>query len=860
MDYCRRLDLGDLALGTGVAVPDPRYALPGTEPRYAPDRAFDTTHIRLAIDLDLRTRSARAACTTTLTAFHDSARELGFDAVGFRDVRVYGATGRRLRHRYDGRKLTVSLPRPLAAGEAAAVRVEYRVVRPKLGLYFVAPDRAYPTRPRQVWSQCQDEYARYWFPCHDAPHERTTTEMLATVPEGFVAVSNGRLVARRRAGRRRVTWHWRLDTPHSPYLVTLAVGRFRELRDAWRGIPITYYCEHGREDDTRRAFGKTPKAMAFFSRVTGLRYPYAKYAQVAAAEFIYGGMENTTATTQTDTVLHDARAHLEVEPMATGLMAHELAHQWFGDLLTCRDWSHAWLNESFATYFDALFVEHDRGRDAFAHEMWQNARAYLEEDKERYRRPIVTNVFRTPSDLFDRHLYEKGACVLHMLRYVLGEADFGRAIRRYVRIHRRSASVETADLVVAIEEATGRNLRRFFDQWVFKAGHPEYRIAYWWEPRARRAHLVVRQTQKTGDDVPLFAMPLEVELVWGRRAADRRRVRESVEAKEHRFTYRLPREPELVRIDPEHWLLGTFQVTLPLACWAAQLRGDPHPIGRIAAAQALGRLGSAEATALLAAALRRERVWFVQGEIAAALGQIRSPAALTALVRAARVGDPRVRRPVVRALGEFRSPWLLPVLARLAREDPSSFVAAEALRALGRARDRSVTPVITRALREVDSWNDTVRVGAVEGLGDLGEPGVLATLRARTRYGFPHPSRVAAIRTLGRLGRGDAATLRTLLARTGDPYLRVRLAAIVALGHLGDDRALPRLRRLGAAEDVDGRIRRTAAEALRAIRGDAEPPREAAPVRERAVRRRRARRAASAGRRRAPGGRARRRG
>ncbi len=827
MDYCRRVELGDFALATGVAGPDPRYALPGTEPRYAPDRAFDTTHIRLAIDLDLRARSARAACTTTLTAFRDGARELTFDAVGFRDVRVYGAARRRLPHRYDGRKLTVTLPRALAAGQAAAVRVEYRVVRPKLGLHFIAPDRAYPTRPRQVWSQCQDEYARYWFPCHDAPHEKTTTELSATVPEGFVAVSNGRLVARRRvgpAGRGRVTWHWRLGTPHSPYLVTLAVGRFRELRDAWRGIPITYYCERGREADTRRAFGKTPKAMAFFSRATGLRYPYEKYAQVAAAEFIYGGMENTTATTQTDTVLHDARAHLEVEPMATGLMAHELAHQWFGDLLTCRDWSHAWLNESFATYFDALFVEHDRGRDAFARQMWENARGYLEEDKERYRRPIVTNLWRTPSDLFDRHLYEKGACVLHMLRYLLGDADFWRAIRHYVRTHRRSASVETADLIVAIEEATGVNLRRFFDQWVFKAGHPEYRVVYWWEGRTRRAQLVVRQTQKTGDDVPLFAMPLEVEFVWGRGAADRRRARERVEAKEHRFSYRLPREPEMVRIDPDHWLLGRFDVTLPLACWRAQLGGDGHPIGRLVAAQALGRLGSAEATALLAAALRRERVWFVRGEIAAALGQIRSAAALAALVRAVRVADPRVRRAVVRALGEFRSPWLLPLLTRLAREDLSYFVAAEALRALGRARDRSVAPVLTRALREVESWNDAVRVGAVEGLGELGESGVLATLRARSRYGFPHPSRTAAIRTLARLGRGDTPTLRTLLARTRDPYLRVRLAAIAALGQLGDDRALPRLLRLSEAEDVDGRIRRTAAEAVRAIRGDTEKP------------------------------------
>ncbi len=822
MDYCRRLDLADAAL-TGTA-PDPRYALPGTEPRYAPDRAFDTLHIRLAIELDIMRRAAAGRCTTRLRAFRDGVAELGFDAVGFRGVRVRGATGRALGHTYDGRRLTVRLPRPLAAGQETAVTVDYRLVRPRLGLYFIRPDRAYPRRPTQAWTQGQDEYARYWFPCHDAPHEKATTELLATVPQGFVAVSNGRLVARRRAGRGRVTYHWRLATPHSPYLVTLAVGRFRELRERWRGIPITYYCERGREAEMRRAFGKTPQALAFFSRATGLRYPYEKYAQVAAADFIYGGMENTTATTQTDTVLHDARAHPEVEPMATGLMAHELAHQWFGDLLTCRDWSHAWLNESFATYFDALFTEHDRGRDEFAVKMWQNARAYLDEDRERYRRPIVTNVWRTPSDLFDRHLYEKGACVLHMLRYVLGERDFWRAIRHYVRRHRGSASVETADLVVAIEEATGQNLRRFFDQWVFKAGHPEYRVAYWWDARARRAHLVVRQTQKTGDDVALFAMPLEVELVWGRRRGDRRRVRETVDGKEARFSYRLPREPELVLVDPEHWILKRLEWSRAPALWRAQLRRDPHPIGRVEAAQALGRLGTAEAATWLVAALGRERFWAVRAEIATALGQIRSEAALAALVRAVRTPDPRVRRAVVRALGEFRSPRVLPLLGRLGREDPSYFVAAEALRALGRARDGTLAPELTRALRDAESWNDTVRVGAVEALAELGADGTLALLRARTRYGFPHPSRMAAIRMLARLGRGDAAALRTLRARTRDRYLRVQLAAIAALGQFGDERAVPRLQQLSQAPDVDGRIRRTAAEALRAIRGDAERP------------------------------------
>jgi aminopeptidase N len=244
-------------------------------------------------------------------------------------------------------------------------------------------------------------------------------------------------------------------------------------------------------------------------------------------------------------------------------------------------------------------------------------------------------------------------------------------------------------------------------------------------------------------------------------------------------------------------------------------------VGRIQAAQALGRLASADATAWLGAALRREAHWAVQAEIAAALGQVRTTAAEAALLGALDLPDPRARRGVAAGLAETRSARAGAALRRLADTDPSPFVAAEALRGLGRTRDPGARPVLLAALRARDAWNDVVRAGAVDGLADLGGPAALAVLRARTRYGHPHPSRVAAVAALGRAGAGDPGALRTLLARTRDPHLRVQTAAIRALGALGDERALPRLRALAAARDVDGRVPRAAAEAFRAIAGDA---------------------------------------
>ena len=266
-------------------------------------------------------------------------------------------------------------------------------------------------------------------------------------------------------------------------------------------MPVDYYCEKGREQDTRRAFGKTPKMLEFFSNFIGVRYPFPKYAQVAAADFIYGGMENTSATTQTDAALLDERATLDYS--SDELVAHELAHQWFGDYLTCKDWSHAWLNESFATYFDPLFKRHDKGEDEFLYTLRTNAETYFQEDKEHYRRSIVTKVYKRPTDLFDRHLYEKGSVVLHMLHRELGEELFRESIHAYVR--KNAGRVCGNDGLDQCDRGNDgpQPARRFFDQWVFGAGHPEFQSPVRGGMRRRKKSICAsrRCRRKTGRPV-----------------------------------------------------------------------------------------------------------------------------------------------------------------------------------------------------------------------------------------------------------------------------------------------------------------------------------------------------------------------
>ncbi|MBI4051119.1 MAG: aminopeptidase, partial [Elusimicrobia bacterium] len=313
--------------------PEIKSSLLGNTLRYAPDRTFDTLHIYLDLDLrQLGKQIISGCCTTRIRSFVESLGTLEFDAAEMRIAKVE-TKARNLKFSHSRNKLKVRLPVPMDYGEEMPISIHYRIRSPRVGLHFVksgSPDARGP----QVWSQGQPEESKYWFPCHDAPHQKATSEVVVKVPKGFVAVSNGRLVSWDVGSS---LFHWRMEQPHSIYLISLAVGRFSEVKDRWEGIPISYYCEKGREEEARRGFGKTPKMLAFFSSRIGVKYPYPKYAQVAVSQFP-GGMENTTCTTQTDAALLDSKAALDTD--FDGLVAHELAHQWFGDLLTCRDWSH----------------------------------------------------------------------------------------------------------------------------------------------------------------------------------------------------------------------------------------------------------------------------------------------------------------------------------------------------------------------------------------------------------------------------------------------------------------------------------------------------------------------------------------
>ncbi len=816
------------AVRGGGAATDGRhaFALPGDRPVWGRDRPFAVEHIALEFSFDLARRELHGVATTIFRPRAAGLREAVFDARELDVESVTDGTGRALPFRLGERSLHVDLGRPRSPRRRITTVVRYRA-RPRRGLYFNAPDPDYPDRPRQIWTQGQAEDSAYYFPCFDYPGEKATSELTATVPAGWFVLSNGRLASRREdRRRRRAIYHWRQERPHPAYLVTLVAGELVSVEESARGagpggseVPVSYHGPAGSRPALRRAFGRTPAMVRFFAERIGTPYPWPKYDTVAVSDFIFGGMENTSATTMTDVLLHDARAHEDLAELCDSITAHELAHQWFGDLLTCREWSHGWLNESFATYFDSLWVEHARGWDAFRHDLREKAKAYFSEDAQSYRRPLVQNVFTEPIDIFDRHLYERGAQVLDMLRYVLGDDLWWRAIAHYVSSH-RERNVLTHDLQRAVEEATGRNLDWFFDQWVWKGGHPELRATYSWDAEHQLATVRVAQEQRADGDplTSIYRMPLEIAF---RTEQGLRTVRVEVSELSHSFVFPLDGEPRWVAIDPANRVLKKLVFEPGEAQLRARLAEDREAVGRIEAAEGLAAVGSPRAVEALASALASESENdLVRASVATALGTVRAEAARDALIAALDSPSARVRRAAASALGENRDEATARALAgRLrGRGDRSYYVQAAAAAALGATRQPSCFQALRRVL-ERPAHNDVITAGALTGLGALRDPRAIETLMAYTARGRHPNARRAAAAALGRLApftdEGPRARARErLIELLDDGELRVQLQAAAALTDLGDARAVPALHRV-SGRALDGRFRRACRVAAR---------------------------------------------
>jgi aminopeptidase N len=542
-------------------------------------------------------------------------------------------------------------------------------------------------------------------------------------------------------------------------------------------------------------------------------YPYPQYAQVFVQDFIFGGMENTSATTLTDTAIVDRWA--ERESWMDGLVAHELGHQWFGDYVTCRDWSHGWLNEGFATFMETVWKREADGDDEVAYYRMGEQEAYLSEDARNYRRAIVWNRYHDPIEIFDRHLYQKGACVLHMLHEELGEDLFWHCIRVYLERHAKG-SVVTDDLRRAIEDVTGKNLEWFFDQWVMKGGHPDLAVSV--QPGKDSVTIRIEQKQPLDEMTSRFRFKVGVRVETDSGGVSKvLDVTDSPQA----FQVAVKGKVKWVAVDPGAHLLHSGKVEQSEEAWTAALAGDKDGATRVRAARALAENATPSAVKALSKALASDKLWFVRCEAAAALGRIKGEAARDALVLAIGQEDPRVRRAVASALGGFRGDEkaAAAVTSLLAQTQKFPGLLQDAAIALGRTRTAGAYERLVGQL-DRSSWNELARRGALIGLGELGDDRALPTALADTGASRVEGVRAAATSALAKLGRDREADKDAVrerldnLVQTGT--LRAQLTAAAVLAERREERSIGVLHGQ-AARDLDGRVKRACKLAATAI-------------------------------------------
>lgn len=781
------------------------FAPPDTPLQYPPQRQYDLQHLRLDLTFDLEAGTIAGTATNTLSPLLPGLDHLVFHAAELDVKRIRLAGGQQdLPFTTDpsARTLTVQLGRAYGPQDRLDVVFEYSA-KPRAGLYFVQPDRGYPDKPRQVFSQGEPDLNRHWFPSWDYPNDRTTTELLATVAKPYQVIGNGKLLEVRDQPGDRRTYHWKMDLAHTTYLVSVIAGEFVRTSDPWKDVPVEYYVPKELAGRAPLAFARTPAMLDFFSQVTGRAYPYPKYAQTTVYDYMWGGMENITATTLTTRTLRDQRGVLD--STSQGLVAHEVAHQWFGNLLTCEDWGHLWLNEGFADYFEVLFARHMDGEDEYGWLVDGMRKDHLKEAETEYRRRLVTYQFVDPITLFDDHAYEKGALVLHMIHGILGEDGWGKGIKEYVA-RNEGRNVTTPDFQSAMEEAAGVSLQPLMDQYVYGAGHPELDIRWDYRPETRLVHLEVHQKQRQTEETGLFSFPVEIALV-GEKDTTVHRI--PLEAREVQDLY-LPSDsrPRTVVFDPKGWILKTVDFDKPAAEWIVQLDTAQTLAAQLEALRALGKLGGGDAVAALDRTLRQAPFYGVRATAAEALGEIGtgggggSDDALKALRAAAGDPDARVRTAVFKAFALYPEERdLIPVLRKALESDESYATRAAAATALGkmRASRDEVAPLLVQALSQ-SSYQDSVRGDAIKALAELNAPQAYEQALKLSRYGAPFESRDDAVDALVTLAASAPAERKQEIRRhlegfLDDPDYVFRSHLFGAVGNLGDPASLPALER-----------------------------------------------------------------
>ena len=474
-----------------------------------PEKNFDVQHYTIHTSFDRANRTVFGDTIVSLKPLNDNFKTFALDAAGLKfETVTLESSQKSLIYRQNGNKVLITLDQPYKTGDLIAVRFKYSA-QPKKGIYFVNAliEDGKVSRAAQIWTQGEAEEAHHWFPSYDFPDDKATSEQFITVAKGETAIANGNLVERKENADGSAVFHYKMPIPHPTYLTSFVIGVYVKVSDNYKSIPLGFYVYSGSESIVPIAYGRTKDMFRVFEELTGVDYPFNKYDQTIVAKFQFGGMENITATTMADTEIFYARMN---KGLVDDLVSHELAHSWFGNLVTCKNWSELWLNEGFATFMEAAFREKFYGRADYMRKIQEDAEEFFAADVVSRKRPPLFNAFADPETVFNEpaFIYEKGGVVIHILRETIGDEAFWRGINLYLNRH-KFENVETVDLQKAMEETSGKKLDWFFKQWVYGQGFPSLDVRQSYNASAKKLNLIVSQTQKNS---AIFTLPIEIEI------------------------------------------------------------------------------------------------------------------------------------------------------------------------------------------------------------------------------------------------------------------------------------------------------------------------------------------------------------
>ncbi len=579
-------------------------------PRYTPNRINNLVHTKLNVRLDYDKSHLYGKAWITLTPHFSPTDSLTLDAKGmeFQEISLVENGNRKLVYDYDGMQLKIKLPKTYKKGEKYTVHINYTSkpnefetltgADPMLGvkgLYFINPKGDVKDKPTQVWTQGETESNSVWFPTIDQTQQKTTQELYMTVPAKYVTLSNGVLVSQQSNKDGTRTDYWKMDLPHSPYLFFMGAGDYAVVKDSWKGKEVSYYVEPAFRSVAKRIFGNTPEMMTFFSKITGVDYPWSKYAQITGRDYVAGAMENTTATIHQNSAQQDAR-ELTDKNHWEGTIAHELFHQWFGDYVTAESWSNLTLNESFANYSQVLWNEYKYGKDAGDAENYFDMQQYLAGDNSK--KDLVRFIYEDREQMFDAVSYQKGGRILHMLRNHLGDSAFFKGLNVYLTTN-KFKSAEAHHLRLALEEVSGKDLTWFFNQWYFGNGHPKLVINYNYDEALKQAIVVVQQKQ-AGEKI--FRIPTYIDLYVGQ---EKIRQQVWVENAIDTFRFNVTSKPDLINFDGDKILLCEKEENKTLDAYVHQYNFAGTYVDRLEAIKFLSeKIEEAKAVSIMKKALK----------------------------------------------------------------------------------------------------------------------------------------------------------------------------------------------------------------------------------------------------------------